>query len=104
MKSMRSLYKKLFHYVPDKRIWAYFSIADEYNCGWYSKSIKHVEQNLESDVGILTAEAILLDVLFVLFDRVNQSFVILYSYTEDFYDLHSSDIFYCCRTHFLKRR
>ena len=34
-----------------------FSIADEYNCGWYSKSIKHVEQNLESDVGILTAEA-----------------------------------------------
>ena len=34
----------------------------------------------------------------------NQSFVILYSYTEDFYDLHSSDIFYCCRTHFLKRR
>lgn len=27
-----------------------------------------------------------------LFDRVNQSFVILYSYTEDFYDLHSSDI------------
>lgn len=44
------------------------------------------------------------DVLFVLFDRVNQSFVILYSYTEDFYDLHSSDIFYCCRTHFLKRR
>lgn len=27
MKSMRSLYKKLFHYVPDKRIWAYFSMA-----------------------------------------------------------------------------
>lgn len=24
---MRSLYKKLFHYVPDKRIWAYFSMA-----------------------------------------------------------------------------
>lgn len=51
-----------------------------------------------------THELILIDVLFVLFDRVNQSFVILYSYTEDFYDLHSSDIFYCCRTHFLKRR
>lgn len=49
-------------------------------------------------------QGILIDVLFVLFDRVNQSFVILYSYTEDFYDLHSSDIFYCCRTHFLKRR
>lgn len=27
MKSMRSLYKKLFHYVPDKRILAYFSMA-----------------------------------------------------------------------------
>lgn len=27
MKSMRSLYKKLFHYVQDKRIWAYFSMA-----------------------------------------------------------------------------
>ena len=27
MKLMRSLYKKLFHYVPDKRIWAYFSMA-----------------------------------------------------------------------------
>lgn len=27
MKPMRSLYKKLFHYVPDKRIWAYFSMA-----------------------------------------------------------------------------
>ena len=37
-------------------------------------------------------------------EDINQSFVILYSYTEDFYDLHSSDIFYCCRTHFLKRR
>ena len=24
---MRSIYKKLFHYVPDKRIWAYFSMA-----------------------------------------------------------------------------
>ena len=27
MKSMRSLYKKLFYYVPDKRILAYFSMA-----------------------------------------------------------------------------
>lgn len=27
MKPMRSLYKKLFHYVQDKRIWAYFSMA-----------------------------------------------------------------------------
>lgn len=27
MKSMRSLYKELFHYVPDKRILAYFSMA-----------------------------------------------------------------------------
>jgi hypothetical protein len=27
LKSMRSLYKKLFHYVPDKRILAYFSMA-----------------------------------------------------------------------------
>lgn len=27
MKSMRSLYKKLFHYVPDKRILVYFSMA-----------------------------------------------------------------------------
>ena len=27
MKSMRSLFKKLFHYVPDKRILAYFSMA-----------------------------------------------------------------------------
>ena len=27
MKSIRSLYKKLLQYVPDKRIWAYFSMA-----------------------------------------------------------------------------
>ena len=73
----------------------------KYSSGEHSK-----ENNLclESNIGILTTEAILIDVLFVLLDRVNQSFVILYSYTEDFYDLHSSDIFYCCRTHLLKRR
>ena len=27
MKSIRSLYKKLLQYVPDKRIWAYSSMA-----------------------------------------------------------------------------